>query len=334
VKFLALLCVFLLLALQAHAWWDTDWDHYKAVTISSATGAGTNYQVRLDIGASTGGDFHLEGNSDDFPAAKDDGGDLRFLDNDDSTELDFWVESADGTDAVVWVEVQDDLSSSPVTINVYYGNDAGGLSDSNGSSTFLFFDDFPGSSLDTTTKWDTVVGTPTVSSSAVELIAHEHFKSQAAQGKGRLRFRQRWTAHAGTGGWYGWQSAMHGGNYFILDSYNASAGNAHGHINPGPTLTEFSVDVGNWHVYQMDWVEDDQYIYQDGVSKGSDVGTNDPSGTMYIWVDAYSGHTVQFDWILRGKFVNSEPDFSSAGAEQSQAAAERRVIIVSENEHE
>jgi hypothetical protein len=331
VKFLAQFCVFLLLALPAHAWWDEDWAHYKEVTISSATGAGTNYQVRLDIGASTGGDFHLEGNSDDFPAAEDDGGDLRFLDNDDSTELDFWVEDSDGSTATVWVEVQDDLSSSPVTINVYYGNDAGSLSDSDGESSFLFFDDFDDANeLDTTTKWDTVFGTPTVSNGILELVAHEHCKTQAAQGKGRWRVRLRWTVEAAVGGWQGWQSTLHGGNYFIVDSYNAdSAGNAVGHINPGPELTQFSVDEGNWHTYQLDWFEDDQYIYQDGVSKGSDVGTNDPSGTMYFYLDAYSGITVQYDWMFRGKFVNNEPDFSSAGVEQSQVA-DRRSMTVSD----
>jgi len=122
-------------------WWDSDWNYRKQLTISAGTGAGTDYQIKLNIGessGSSGADFHLEGHiQSDFD-------DLRFVDDDDATELSYWIEEITGTSpnqtAAVWVKVQDDLDSD-VNIFVYYGNDSA-ISASNGGNTFMFFDDF------------------------------------------------------------------------------------------------------------------------------------------------------------------------------------------------
>ena len=60
--------------------WLSGWQYRKSVTISGSTGAGTNYQVPLNIGESsgaTGYNFHLNGHSASFPSDKNKGGDLR-----------------------------------------------------------------------------------------------------------------------------------------------------------------------------------------------------------------------------------------------------------------
>jgi Uncharacterized conserved protein len=91
---------------------------------------------------STGADFHLGGHSK-FPTAKNDGGDIRFTDNDGTTLLPFWVEEVSGSSpnrvAKVWVKVKDDLGSN-VDIYCYYGNSSA-TNYSNGANTFIFFDD-------------------------------------------------------------------------------------------------------------------------------------------------------------------------------------------------
>jgi hypothetical protein len=61
--------------------WLTGWQYRKQITIQGSTGAGTNYTVPLNVGESsgaTGYNFHIEGNSANFPSGKNQGGDLRF----------------------------------------------------------------------------------------------------------------------------------------------------------------------------------------------------------------------------------------------------------------
>jgi hypothetical protein len=57
----------------------------------------------------------------------------------------------DGDNAVFWVEVADDLSSSDVTIYIYYDK-SDATTTSNGDNTFLLFDHFTDGSLNTS-KW-------------------------------------------------------------------------------------------------------------------------------------------------------------------------------------
>jgi len=114
--------------------WLSGWQYRKKVTISGSSGAGTNYQVKLSIGSSSGGDFHLEGHCTDFP------NDIRFTDDDGETLLDYWIEDPTQDPITVWVEVQDSLDSD-VDIYVYYGNPSAS-SAIDGEATFEFFDDF------------------------------------------------------------------------------------------------------------------------------------------------------------------------------------------------
>ncbi|MCX7046513.1 MAG: DUF2341 domain-containing protein [Candidatus Sumerlaeota bacterium] len=67
-------------------------------------------------------------------------GDLRFTDARDK-ELNYWLEEATPAAATVWVRVPRLEAESDTAISLYYGNDATG-SASEGSKTFLFFDDF------------------------------------------------------------------------------------------------------------------------------------------------------------------------------------------------
>lgn len=137
------------------AWLSHNWDYRQKINVTGQSGAGTDYQVKLLVGESSGAsgeDFHLDNKSDNFPSAKDDGGDLRFTDNDGTTLLDFWVVQVTGTTpnrlATIFVKVNDNLDSNQA-IYCYYGNDTSGLSsDSDGDATFLLFDDFDDSSLD------------------------------------------------------------------------------------------------------------------------------------------------------------------------------------------
>ena len=66
------------------------WDYRKQITITGQSGAGTNYQVLLKVGESsgaTGFDFHIEGHSALFPSGENDSGDLRFASGEITTSI-------------------------------------------------------------------------------------------------------------------------------------------------------------------------------------------------------------------------------------------------------
>lgn len=137
----------------------------KLITIAQTTGAGTEYQVLLKVGASAsavGEDFDLGGNSLNFPAAEDDGGDFRFIKT-DGTPVPFYIEKVTGAGAsalaFVRVKILDDLSAGPAQIYLYYGSaDAPNLSSA--VDTYILYDGFNDAVVDTD-KWTISSGSPT-----------------------------------------------------------------------------------------------------------------------------------------------------------------------------
>ena len=123
--------------------WDvTEWDYKINITLTPATSE-PDYQIRIDLNPSN---FN-------YSKAKIDGGDIRFSDLSQNI-IDYWIESWHpmGT-STIWVKIP---SSGTSTIYMYYGNPSA-VSLSNGTNTFIFFDDFEGISLDSS-KWDTEIG--------------------------------------------------------------------------------------------------------------------------------------------------------------------------------
>jgi flagellin-like protein len=123
--------------------WLSGWNFRKSHIIDgSAATAGTEYQIRLiahyGTGADSGENVYL-GNK-----AKTDFGDVRFVQSDKCTLLSYWLESkVDGVTATFWVKIDGNLTAQSQTIYVYYGNNQATL-ESNGETTFVFFDDFSG----------------------------------------------------------------------------------------------------------------------------------------------------------------------------------------------
>lgn len=122
------LVLMLMLSTPAFAWWNCSWDYRFAVNISKPPGPPlSDYQVRLDLDA---------GN---VPAEFDwssGGDDLRVIDEDDLSELNFFVEqwNESGRTAVVWVRVPL-IPGGGRSVYLYFGGPAGATS----TSTTLTF---------------------------------------------------------------------------------------------------------------------------------------------------------------------------------------------------
>jgi len=149
--------------------WLSGWNRRKSHTIEGSTaGAQTNYQMKIvaykSSGTDSGENVYLGTN------VRDDFGDVRFTKADGTTLLDYWMESyISGTKATFWVEV-DSIPASPDSVDIYiYYDKPDATTTSNGDNTFLFFDHFPGTSLDTS-KWETYPGSDvSVSDSVVRI---------------------------------------------------------------------------------------------------------------------------------------------------------------------
>ncbi len=123
------------------------WSYRRPITINNTANSNnlTDYQVLVTL------------NTQSLISAgkmRSDCGDIRFTDSNGSTLLNYWIESGCNTASTkIWIKVPSIPANSTKTIYVYYGNPSA-TSLSNGDATFLFFDDFLGTSLDAT-KWTT-----------------------------------------------------------------------------------------------------------------------------------------------------------------------------------
>jgi hypothetical protein len=99
-------------------WWNNSWDYRMRLTFdnSGQTEDLTDFPVLINLSSS----------NFDYSKAKSDGTDLRFIDEDGSTELKYHIEDWDSSGfSYIWVNVTTvDGSSSADYIHMYYGNSA------------------------------------------------------------------------------------------------------------------------------------------------------------------------------------------------------------------
>jgi hypothetical protein len=132
----------------------------KPITITNSGSSDlTNYQISITLDtASLISAGKMRSDCDD----------IRFVDSDRVTNLNYWIESGCNTASTkIWVKVPSIPRGSKI-IYVYYGKpDA--VSESNGDATFDFFDDFLGTNLNTG-KWYVSSGTSyTISNSILKI---------------------------------------------------------------------------------------------------------------------------------------------------------------------
>lgn len=293
--------------------WLSGWSYRKEITITGQAGAGTNYQVDLDIGDSAGGDFHLENHCTNFPQ------DIQVTDNDGETLLDFWIEDITADPLKMWVEVADDLGTNK-TIYVYYGKSAE-TTDSDGDATFVFFDGFNRADSSTVgngwTDLDSwiikdnelylasMVSTQTIS----RAFTHDDYVFE-------LKIR----------------SSNNSGKSLGFKGYGDVA-NRRWNFNItidgkiyGLVLNDVWVEIGNysantWYNLRLNYKKSSgkvDYIV-DGVGSLID---QDPYGTastnqLIITTGTTLGSFFQIDNFKVRKYVATEPAFSSAGSEQT-----------------
>lgn len=94
-------------------WWNTSWVNYQLITINSSQIYGTNYNFTFPV--------ILNSSNINMADVRDDCGDIRFIDYDNTTELSYEMEFCNATSAVFWVK-KPQLDSSNNKVYMYYNN--------------------------------------------------------------------------------------------------------------------------------------------------------------------------------------------------------------------
>jgi len=330
--------------------WLQNWTYRKKITISGSSGAGTNYQVLLKVGESsgaTGYDFHLEGHSANFPSGKNQGGDIRFTADDGTTLLDFWVENVSGTSpnrvAHIWVKVSADLGTDKY-IYCYYGN-PNATNASNGDNTFLFFDDFDDNSIDTNKWYEENYGgadcveqnqrmelTGTSANSWAQLVSQNTINIQNTELKVRLRnavadrvdLYLSLTKPASGGGHIYDQP-----NYYrsFLEKYEGLYFRVARKVNGSGTLLYQGSYLSNDEDIKVRVAGNTIYFFEQDTQRYSETYQLSSYNCYIVFNGGFVSGTTGTDWVdeLRvRKYVSPEPAFSSADAEE-------KLIILSDS---
>lgn len=301
--------------------WLTGWSRRKSILIAGATGAGTNYSVSITVPY----DSDMNANFSD----------IRFTDNDKITLLDHWRESyTASTTSLFWVKVSDDLGTAKY-IYMYYGNDEVDTA-SNGTATFLFYEDWSSQSLD---NWinpaNQADGQTTFSITDASQGYVAHIEADPADSylinsdfnktaPFATRFRaniEEATTSGNTGrigtGWvakYGWA--------FIQTSYTSGEGfSVYDDLGNADSQAMTPTFFDSWETFEIQrgifiagyytvlTVDDSQ----------EEIGSFDPDAISNPVCSIHvidSEQSIYCDWVVCRKFQTVEPAFSSFGSEE------------------
>jgi hypothetical protein len=253
---------------------------------------------------------------------RSDGGDIRFTDSDGVTLLNYWIESGIGTNNTrIWVKVPSIPPSSKKTIYLYYGNPSA-TSLSNGDDTFDFFDDFLGTSLDTT-KWllnrwyGTGSYSATVSNGYVRIYAGSSTTAGIVSKKGfsfPFIMEGSYRKVADVENWHGivqdpngsdsdW--VRHGYSYstYYYQKRTAGTTTTYQYFSRTPPTSFTRIKV-IWTSTFSKYFEADSQVNTITTQNRWNTGTN------YIQLFEYSGGTADYDYVFVRKYTDPEPTTS------------------------
>lgn len=323
-RYLLLLLVVCLLVGSVQAW-GADmgaWDYRKEITVNNTGAELINYQLKFTINRDTGSDSGFTVYVDD--KCEEDYDDIRFTTG-ENTLCDYWIESSSSSTATVWVEVPT-IAAGDTTMYLYYHN-SGASAVSNGDNTFPFFDDFPGTSLNTT-KWDNLTGSGvSISNSIVKATASSNaeYGIQSKNNLGtNIAIRARVYPHD-----YGNTSKIdrltfrlgQPGNYCIAfySFVDVTYCKKYAH-NLGGTLSATDILGGSsaWFIQEAK-LGSSSAKYT--VNNANEVvySTNYYGDSGKCALTAYaSGAVIEMDWILVRKYTATEPTVSAWGSEEDR----------------
>jgi hypothetical protein len=319
--------------------WLNGWSYRKSHVINNATGAGTLYQVKITVYYGSGTDS--QGNVYLNSKCRTDFGDIRYTSSDGSTLLSYWFEKKVDSDYVTtWVKVSEDLSSVDRTIYIYYGK-SDATTASNGTNTFIYFDDFSGD----LSKWTTIAGTWGISGGKLYCsagtgrlgmyITGSSLSNAAIDYVGTTPISDD-NAH-GSGAYYRGNGALSGGDVFIRGYWHFS--NNRWEIKADTTFIATNAansPEGTTKLHSMRFYGTSHKMYADDVlvvSGTSALGTSPGKVgvTLYYTVSGVPSGIYWDDYRVR-KYVEPEPTHGSWGSEESGQTFDHVLEVVNKED--
>ncbi|WP_297480232.1 DUF2341 domain-containing protein [Thermococcus sp.] len=255
---------------------------------------------------------------------------LYFTDNSTPPHpLYFWVQLMDTQNkiAYIWVKIPELLANSKKVICLHYGEWPNPyLSYDNPDKVFILFDNFDGSSINTS-KWN-VHGTPSVSNGILYLSSGQWIWSkksipgdsfQILVQSTRLRASPffMWFIDNRSLAWAEVFNGSYWSGYDELDVFNVSSGewgaSYLGSGNPvlgTDNLINITVQPYNSTTSLVTISEDSGSISQYLVQKETDEPIGLGQWYYYNWRGRARSRTSSYDWILVRQYVNPEPSVS------------------------
>jgi hypothetical protein len=308
------------------------WAYRKAITVNHTDdGAQTNYQMKLTInhgdGADTTGLVYLNHHALNWPT------DIQITASDGTTAVDFWREESDATDGTWWIECPSIAAGETWTGYIYYGDvDATDVSGTlaAGEATFIFFDDFNDSSLDTN-KWTNATGvaegagTVVLTGGAAQVNLYSKNKVSTSHSACRARLK---TGHNASTSYYENYSSLVDGGYqssFCFCHADATANNrVYSANNGGVNVQKGDLITGDaaatWMIceIQRNGSTSVRFTVDDG-----NAHTNSTANCIYS-VDGYILHGAylasasgEVDFSLVRNYTLNEPTWAASGAEEA-----------------
>ena len=314
---------------EYHPWWDSNWQYRVPITLNTHENIPENYQYRIVLDKVDNLNSHCLDNFQD----------VRFLEEEDSSEFSFWIENyISGDNAIFWVK-RIDNSLTDNTIYCYYGNASAGSAE-NGDETFLFFDHFPSTSLDTS-KWTGDTEFATVSNSILTYIANAEiiYTQSVFSGDVAVKFydysysggQSGRTTRIGFGGSDSWAN----GADIAYKNFIEGAGSMR--ISKSGTGTSVSTNwtFNTWKVSEIilekgsrvRWFENENELTGSPYTDTTYIPTSDNN----VIICSINAERIKVDWILVRKYVSPEPT-ASVGAEESNVVPNPPTSLLCENQ--
>ena len=322
-------------------WWDENWNYRESFNISNIAGNMTDYQFLINLNSSNVG-ANFNWNEDENAT--------RFVwYNSSSTQnikMNYWVEgwNSTGNTATIWANIPVLENNTNTTIYMYYGNSVAD-SESNTTTTFVFFDDFDGTSLNEDIWTATAPSYVTVTGGRVRINRGSVYTDSTLTSSPQdLTFEILAKYHNGAASYSGLNiadaqstSGSNGGSNALAysmtqsgDSYDITLWGADGttssyNIISGGSLYTPTLNTDYILGYSFYGSSQISYFIQD--LEYTDISRNTYDGTwnypFYLWMGYFTGSTsgstdiddINISWVRIRKYASIEPTYAN-GTEQ------------------
>jgi hypothetical protein len=273
--------------------------------------SGWSYRYRLEITNANitdlpaGYSIRLGLNTASLVAAgkmRADGSDLRvvWVNGANEVEIDRVAETAFNTSATeIWFRTQAAISANSRDYNyyLYYGNSAAAAAPANRTNVYALWDDFDGSTLNTT-LWNLASGSVSISNGQAHLATGANLIGRTAYTYAVSEFRLQLSA-ANSLAWWGWEqdTSVDAANFIVFQESD-TAFQAWTRRNWAETFFTLSDPAGGLttaHTYAVHWAPNNAQWWIDDVSRANTTA-NVPSIGLYANVRAYAV-PVDIDWV-------------------------------------